>query len=165
MENYNEVFNWKDIYSYPFTEKVEYFFVLWYTFTSLLEEIDFNTLKKYLISKSINNINIITDNNLHNIDVEGLNYKEYQEKIFNFKKNYNIFWWTSNSISMSIDGFWLIWWDLEFIKFMIREIWQEELIERFKEFLIEWDWRKIDTWASGLINRKNCIDLFKIDVD
>ena len=155
MNNFSKVYNWEDIYSYPFTEEIQSFFVLGNTNVYTLSKEDFETFKKYLVFKNIETLTIVSSGSENKFSIKNLNYEEYFEKYFSNIKDHFIFWWESAWIAMSEESFWLIWGNLEFLKFMICEIWEEKLSERFTNFIVEWDAWKVNTWASKLINREN----------
>lgn len=159
MNSFNKVYNWKNIYSYPFSREIQFFFVLGDTNIYTLSKDDFEALKKYLISKNIETMFICSGEDKNEFYVKDFKYEEYFEKYFSNIKDHFISWWENAWIAMSEESFWLVWWDLEFLKFIISEVWEEKIAERFSKFIVEWDAWKINTWASGLLNRENFLDL------
>lgn len=164
MIKYTEIFNWKLIYEYPFTYKINSFFIMWWNNINIMREKDFNILLDYLKKTGVKNIDICNKWLLESFDLESLNYNIYREKYI-WKWDNNIFWWKNQWISLSEEFFWLVWWDKNFTDFMIKRIWLKELIERFENFSSEWNSHKKWNWSSNLANRKNCIDLFKININ
>lgn len=159
MNNINRVFTWISIYQYPFTTEVQNFFILWSTNIYTLWEEDFEAFKKYLIYKNISTVTILSWENKIEYFVKDFLYKDYFETYFSNVKDHFLFWWEIAWIAMSEESFWIVWGNEEFLKFMINEIWEEKLANRLTNFIIEWNARKVETWASSLLNRENIIDV------
>lgn len=157
MLKYNTVFNWNSIYEYPFSNQIEAFFIIWWNNINILRENDFNILLNYFKINKIINISVENKWFINTFDVKNFNYELYKNTYL-WKWNHNIFWWKNQWIALSEEFFWLIWWDKDFIDFMVKNIWVDDLIERLHSFMNEWESSKKWNWSYNLLNKTNIIE-------
>lgn len=161
MIHYNTIFNWKTIYEYPFSDKINTFFIIWWNNVNILREKDFIILLNYLQKEKITHIDIQNQWFLNSFNILEFDFFKYKEQYL-WKWDHNIFWGTNQWISLSEEFFWLVWWDEDFINFMITEIGINELRDRLQIFKDEWNSSKHWTWAYELIHKNNRVDFDKL---